>query len=110
MSARPTELVLIPNVRITPRQKQEHSNVIASLNKSIALFVGFSWLCLAPLTVQSATITADQLNVEEVVVTGKRPGPPLWSVSSGDNVLWVFGTLAPVPKKMEWAHESVKRL
>ena len=40
--------------------------------------------------------------IEEVVVTGIRPGPPLWKVKHEDHVLWVFGTVTPIPKRMEW--------
>ena len=46
--------------------------------------------------------------IEEIVVIGKRPGPPLWKVTNGDNVLWIFGTLHPLPKSLEWDSESVE--
>lgn len=43
---------------------------------------------------------------EQIHVVAQRPGPGLWKVSKGEHVLWVFGTYAPLPKKMEWrAHE-----
>lgn len=43
---------------------------------------------------------------EKVLVVGQRPGPGLWKVSKGEHVLWIFGTYAPLPEKMEWrAHE-----
>lgn len=44
--------------------------------------------------------------IEEIVVIGKRPGPPLWKVTNGDSVLWIFGTLHPLPKSLEWDSES----
>ena len=37
-----------------------------------------------------------------VSVTGVRPGPGLWKVSRDGHVLWLLGTVSPVPKKMEW--------
>ncbi len=43
-----------------------------------------------------------------MVVTGKRPGPPLWKVTNQDNVLWVFGTLRHLPKKLRWDPVSVR--
>ena len=46
--------------------------------------------------------------IEEVVVTGSRPGPPLWKVKHKDHVLWVFGTVTPIPKRMEWDSEAVE--
>ncbi len=44
---------------------------------------------------------------EQILVTGHKPGPGLWKVSKGENVLWVFGTYAPLPKKMEWRAREV---
>ncbi|TDJ31477.1 MAG: TraB/GumN family protein [Gammaproteobacteria bacterium] len=46
--------------------------------------------------------------IEEIVVIGKRPGPPLWKVTNGDNVLWIFGVHHPLPKSLEWDSESVE--
>ncbi|NCF33694.1 MAG: hypothetical protein GWP50_09010 [Proteobacteria bacterium] len=43
----------------------------------------------------------DQQIIEEVVVTGVRPGPPLWKVTHNNHVLWLFGTLSPIPKRMQ---------
>lgn len=49
----------------------------------------------------------DQL-LEAVVVSGIQPGPGLWRVSKGDHEMWVMGTLAPLPKRMEWSADEVK--
>lgn len=38
---------------------------------------------------------------EEIVITGRIPGPPLWQVRNGDNVLWIFGLLTPLPPRLE---------
>ena len=46
--------------------------------------------------------------IEEVVVTGIRPGPPLWKVKHEDHVLWIFGTVTPIPKRMEWDSAAVE--
>lgn len=47
---------------------------------------------------------------EVIVVTGRLPGPPLWRVSNGDNVLWIFPSFAPVPKRMQWDSARVERV
>lgn len=47
---------------------------------------------------------------EEILVVGRQPGPPLWRVSNGDNVLWIFPYLAPVPEEMIWDSERVARV
>ena len=47
---------------------------------------------------------------EVIVVTGRLPGPPLWKVSNGDNVLWIFPSFAPIPKRMQWDSTRVERV
>ena len=46
--------------------------------------------------------------LETVVVTGAQPGPGMWKVSKGDHVLWILGTLNPLPRKMEWISRDVE--
>lgn len=46
----------------------------------------------------------------EIVVLGRQPGPPLWKVSSGDKVLWIFPYLNWVPQHMIWESERVARV
>jgi len=40
--------------------------------------------------------------LQEVEVTGEHPGPGLWRVVRGDHVLWLLGTIDPLPRKMQW--------
>ncbi len=47
---------------------------------------------------------------EEIVVTGRMPGPPLWKVSNGDKVLWIFPYLDWIPKDMIWESGRVERV
>jgi len=44
---------------------------------------------------------------EEVVVEGKHEGPRMWRIAKGDHVLWVLGTISPLPRKMTWQSDSV---
>jgi uncharacterized protein len=46
--------------------------------------------------------------IQEIEVTGVRPGPRLWRVSKGDHVLWLLGTLDPLPKRMTWRSRQVE--
>ena len=48
--------------------------------------------------------------VEVVVVTGRQPGPPLWRVRNGENVLYIFPMLSPVPKGMDWESARIERV
>lgn len=41
-------------------------------------------------------------DVEAMLVSGQYSGPGLWKVSRGGNTLWILGTVAPVPKAMDW--------
>ena len=52
---------------------------------------------------------SDVLQVlDTVVVTGTQPGPGLWRVEKDGRVMWVLGTLAPLPKRMEWNSAEVE--
>jgi uncharacterized protein YbaP (TraB family) len=46
--------------------------------------------------------------VQEVEVTGERAGPRLWRVAKADHVLWLLGTLDPLPRKMIWKSREVE--
>ena len=58
----------------------------------------------APAHASSTTVT-----LAPVTVTGVQPGPSLWKVSRGGHVLWVLGTLTPLPKRMQWRSARVER-
>jgi uncharacterized protein YbaP (TraB family) len=48
--------------------------------------------------------------VEEVAVVGEHKGPQMWRVTSGDHVLWILGTMQPLPKKMTWDARDVENV
>lgn len=48
--------------------------------------------------------------VVEVEVIGERPGPRMWKVAKGDHVLWILGTLEPLPKRMTWRSRAVEEV
>ncbi|GAB3727799.1 TraB/GumN family protein [Luteimonas pelagia] len=50
-------------------------------------------------------------DLDTVVVSGKAPGPGLWRVANPEgHVLWVLGTLSPVPAAVEWDSSRIKSL
>ena len=53
-------------------------------------------------------VTADGTAPEEIAVVGERPGPNLWRVTNGEHVLWILGTLDPLPKDMTWRSHEVE--
>lgn len=49
------------------------------------------------------------VTLDPVMVSGILPGPGLWKVSKDDHVLWILGTMRPLPKNMEWESLQVER-
>ena len=48
------------------------------------------------------------VDMDAVVVSGRQPGPGMWKVSKGDHVLYILGTLSPLPRRMEWVSDAVE--
>lgn len=66
-------------------------------------------LCYTALPLAFADSSEDRAQtIDEVFVTTKRQGPPLWQVSNGDNVLWIFGYVSHLPKDLSWDDSSVR--
>ncbi len=78
-----------------------------------AVFLLFALGGLAPAFGQSGAASAppptpsNVANLNPVVVSGVQPGPGLWKVSKGDHVLWILGTLSPLPRRMTWQSQQV---
>ena len=66
-------------------------------------------LSVALSAAPSAHASRDDV-IEEVVTVGVQPGPKMWRVKKADHELWIFGTLSPIPKKMEWDSQSVEAI
>jgi hypothetical protein len=66
-------------------------------------------LCVASPSFAAAPVKETPIRVlDTLVVSGKLPGPGLWKVSKGDHVLWILGTITPLPKRMEWTSTQVE--
>jgi hypothetical protein len=59
----------------------------------------------APAAVEAVESASD--TIEEVTVSGEQPGPGLWKISKDGHIMWVLGTLQPLPKKMLWRSQTV---
>lgn len=46
--------------------------------------------------------------LDEVLVVGTQPGPPLWQVRSGDRILWVLAQVRYVGKDVKWRSQQVE--
>ena len=65
------------------------------------LVLALAWAPFA-LAQDGTAPPADGAELATIVVTGEQPGPGLWQVRKGGHVLWVLGTLAPLPRAMQW--------
>ena len=76
-----------------------------------AMLLAFAGLAAAhPAVPPAAPAAAPVVDLEAVLVTGQQPGPGLWQVRRGDHVLWILGTVSPLPKRMQWASGEVERV
>ena len=55
-----------------------------------------------PAHAQTSPTPAAAIQLQAVTVRGEQPGPALWEVRKGDHVMWVIGTLWPLPKHAQW--------
>lgn len=52
---------------------------------------------------------ASTRELDAVLVGGRQPGPGLWKVTRGGNVLWILGVQSPLPRRMEWDARVVEQ-
>jgi uncharacterized protein YbaP (TraB family) len=55
-----------------------------------------------PTPAATTPAPAAAVDLQTVTVRGEQPGPALWEVRRGDHVLWIVGTLSPLPRHAEW--------
>lgn len=56
----------------------------------------------------SSSAHAPAQELDRIVVRGVQPGPGLWKVGRGDHVMWILGTLSPLPKGITWDSQRVE--
>lgn len=64
--------------------------------------------CSCSLATETEPTATEAPLLDEVVVSGVLPGPGLWKVSHGDHVMWILGTLQPLPRTMQWDSTGVQ--
>lgn len=60
-------------------------------------------------TSPSAPTPDTAVNLQTVTVHGEQPGPALWEVRRGDHVMWIIGTMSPLPKNAEWQWTQLEK-
>lgn len=48
------------------------------------------------------------VTLASVTVLSIQPGPRMWKVSNGGHILWIIGTLSPVPDDLTWNTQYVE--
>jgi uncharacterized protein YbaP (TraB family) len=64
--------------------------------------------CLWSVAGEAARSPPDVM--DEVVVSGERPGPGLWHVHRGAANLWILGSVSPLPKDMTWRSRQLEQI
>ena len=75
-------------------------NLSLAIGMALAASIG-----IAPNVKHSPADEIKQL--ESVLVTGTKPGTGMWRISSGNHVVWLLGTVSPLPKQLEWQSTEV---
>jgi uncharacterized protein YbaP (TraB family) len=48
--------------------------------------------------------------MDDLVVTGERPGPGMWHVHRGTAQVWILGSMSPLPKGITWRSKQVEQV
>src|ERR1700710_1043178 len=62
---------------------------------------------MAMLAPTAAQTTPEQAHVDDIVVTGRRSGVPLWTVRSGTTTLVLVGHIRGISKTTKWDPEAL---
>jgi hypothetical protein len=73
--------------------------------------VALALVLIGPVSGATTEASLQKLDeLDEVIVQGRVPGPPLWKISKGDHVLWILPLVEFYPKNIEWDSTQVERL
>jgi flavin-binding protein dodecin len=83
-------------------------NAVSDAFRAAALFLAV--LAPASTVAQAASTTERAEEIDEVVVVGRVPGPPLWKVSRDGRALWILPLIDLYPKNLQWESGRVEKL
>lgn len=72
-----------------------------------ALATAIAVLGFGEAAAQAPQTTAEAVQSEEVVVTGRQPGPKMWVAADEDSEVWILGVNGFLPKGVEWDDSRV---
>lgn len=91
---------------MTPLRSPALALLVCALTFSIGLSAQAAPPASAPIE-EEKPLPPDVVVLETMVVRGVQPGPGLWKVKKGDHVLWVLGTVSPLPDDVTWQSREV---
>ncbi|HET6554039.1 MAG TPA: TraB/GumN family protein [Dyella sp.] len=65
-----------------------------------------------PAPATPSSVSAPPLGVvqlQAVTVRGEQPGPALWEVRRDEHVMWIIGTLSPLPRHADWQWTKLEK-
>jgi len=62
----------------------------------------------APVFAQDVAAAQDGDRVEDIVVTARRAGAPMWTVERGDSTVILVGAISGVPRDFVWRPEALE--
>jgi uncharacterized protein YbaP (TraB family) len=65
-------------------------------------------LLVGPAARAQETAAPGAATLPEVVVEGQHEGPRMWRITTGDHVLWILGTVSPLPRRLIWKPDAVQ--
>jgi uncharacterized protein YbaP (TraB family) len=73
--------------------------------RKIGIAVAVAAAAAAPAAAQQRT--ANEAQIEEIVVTGRRSGVPMWRIDGPDSTLFLVGAISSVSKTTHWDPEAL---
>jgi uncharacterized protein YbaP (TraB family) len=80
------------------------------LRTPTAIFIAAGLLAAGLLSIACGADQAPPQVMDDMVVTGERPGPGLWHVHRGTAQVWIMGSMSPLPKGITWRSKQVEQL
>lgn len=62
----------------------------------------------APSLAQDAVSAQEEDRVDDIVVTARRAGAPMWTVTRGDSTVILVGAISGVPRDFAWRPEALQ--
>lgn len=62
----------------------------------------------SPAFAQDPAVAQDEDRVEDIVVTARRAGAPMWTVKRGDSTVILVGSIRSLPRDFEWRPEALE--